>query len=123
MLEMLKEIIDIIAVAIPLLISLIIVIAKLSKNTKLKRFSENLIEVEEVIKRFMENAETFINYSGADKKEWVKVKVNQYCIENGIPYNDSIVDSLIEKLIELTKTVNKREKDMVRLWKLLKILK
>ena len=115
MLEILKEIIDIIAVALPLLISLIIVIAKLTKNIKLKNISENLIEVEEVIKRFMESAESFINYSGADKKEWVKVKVNQYCIENSIPYSDSIVDSLIEKLIGLTKNINKREKDMVKL--------
>ena len=115
MLEVLKEIIDIIAVALPLVISLIVVIAKLTKNTKLKNVSENLIEVEIVVKRFMESAESFINYSGNDKKEWVKVKVNQYCIENGIPYNDSIVDSLIERFIELTKTVNKREKDMVKL--------
>src|SRR5690554_2005534 len=115
MIEKVKEIIDIIAVALPLLISLIIVIAKLTKNTKLKKVSENLIEVEEVIKRLMESAESFINYSGSDKKEWVKIKVNQYCIENGIPYRDSIVDSLIEKLIELTKIVNKREKDMVKL--------
>ena len=115
MLVMLKEVIDIIAVALPLLISLIVVIAKLTKNTKLKNISENLIEVQEVIKRFMESAESFINYSGADKKEWVKIKVNQYCIENGIPYSDSIVDNLIEKLIGLSKTVNKREKDMVKL--------
>ena len=115
MLEKFKEIIDIIAVALPLLISLIIVIAKLTKNVKLKNISENLIEVEIIIRSFMESAESFLNYSGADKKEWVKVKVNQYCIENNIPYKDEVVDSLIEKFISLTKTVNKREKDMVKL--------
>ena len=115
MLEIIKEISDLLAVVIPLLISLFILIAKLTKNTKLRILSENFIQVEKVIKKYMENAESFINYSGADKKEWVKTKVNQFCIENDMPYNESVVDSTIERFIDLTKTVNKREKDMVKL--------
>lgn len=115
MFEVIKEFIDIIAVSLPLLICLIVTIAKLTKNSKLKKIFKNLIEVEEVIKSFMVSAESFINYSGSDKSEWVKVKVNQYCIEHGIPYDEKIVNDVIEKFIYLSKTVNKREKDMVKL--------
>ena len=123
MLELVKEIIDIVAVAVPLIISLVIAIVKLYKNIKLKKASENLIEVEFVIKRFMEYAESFINYSGKDKKEWVMVKVNQYCIEHKIPYDERVVEDLLEKFIYLSKVVNKRDKDMVKLWNQLMILK
>lgn len=115
MLEIIKDISEFLAVVIPLIISLFILIAKLTKNTKLKILSENFIQVEKEIKKCMENAESFISYSGDDKKEWVKTKVNQFCIENDIPYNETIVDSTIERFIDLTKTVNKREKDMVKL--------
>jgi|SRR5690554_3963702 len=111
MLELLNEIKEILALTIPVIISFIILISKLVKNKKLKKFAENLIEIEKISKGFICKAEDFINFSGKDKKEWVKTKVNQYCIENQINYNENIIDNIIENLLDLSKTVNKREKD------------
>jgi hypothetical protein len=111
MLEVIKEIREILVVTIPLIIGFLILISKILKSSKLRVVAENYIDVEKVVKDFMSNAENFLNYNGTDKKEWVKTKVNQFCIENGIPYKDDMVNIIIEQFICLTKSVNKREKD------------
>ncbi|HEY8364061.1 MAG TPA: hypothetical protein VIK84_00695 [Haloplasmataceae bacterium] len=112
MLELIKEIKEILAIIIPVIIGFIVLVSKLTKSTKLKKLAQNLIEVEKITRDYICNAEKFLNYSGQDKKEWVKTKVNQYCIENDIKYEENVIDDIIENLIVLSKTVNKREKDM-----------
>lgn len=111
MIETLKEIIDLIIFLVPLLISLLILSAKLSKNRRLRKYSESIIEIEKIVNKYMVSAEGFSNYSGNDKLEWVKTKVNQFCIENDINYNEEAINEIIERLIILTKKINQREKD------------
>ena len=111
MLDLLIEIKEVLVLLATVLIGFIVLITKLTKNTKLKALAENLISVEKVTKTFICKAEEFMNFTGADKKEWVKTKVNQYCIENNINYEENIIDNIIENLLMLSKTVNKREKD------------
>lgn len=115
MLEILKEIREYIAVVFPLIIGILILISKLTKNSKLRRLSENLVQIENVVKEYVCSAEAFLNYSGSDKKEWVKTKVNQFCIQNGIRYDNDTVEAAIEKLIYLSKTVNSHIKESDRL--------
>lgn len=111
MLELLIEIKEILGLTVTFIIGFIILITKLTKSSKLKAIAENLISVEKVTKKFICKAEGFVNYSGQDKKEWVKTKVNQFCIENDINYDENIINNIIENLLDLSKTVNKREKD------------
>ena len=111
MTEIVKELREIIVAVVPVIVSIIFLASMLTKSKKLRKLSDDMIKIETVIKEYMTGAEEFLNFSGKEKKEWVKTKVNQYCIENGIPYADGLVDDLIENLIYLTKNVNKREKD------------
>ena len=41
-----------------------------------------------------------------DKKSWVITKTKEYCIRNGIAYDDELIDSTLESLIEFSKRVN-----------------
>jgi len=90
---------------------MLVLIKKLVKNIKLKNNAITLNEVERVIKGYIGIAEGFMNFSGEEKKEWVKTKINQYAIDNGFKYNEKRTDEIIENLILLTKKVNRRDKD------------
>lgn len=75
----------------------------------------NLLAIQDVIRQFMCQAEEFKGFVGNEKLEWVKTKVNQYCIDEGISYDDKIISAAIENFIHLSKIVNKREKEMEKL--------
>lgn len=111
MLENIKDIIGIIATAIPLIIAVATFVAKNSKNKKLAKLAENINLITREVQKYVIAAEQFINYSGADKKEWVKTKVNQFAIAHKINYDEELVSNLIEEIVGLTKRVNSREKD------------
>ena len=111
MIDMLIEIKEIIAIIISLIIGIVILIQKLAKALKSKNKLNNIISLEAIAIELVSEAENFLNFSGAEKKEWVKTKVNQYAIDNGFKYNDETTDSIIEGFIDLSKKVNKREKD------------
>ena len=111
MIDILLKIQEVLAIIIPMMIGILVLISKLTKNLKLRKIAENLVKVEKVVFDYVNNAEGFVNYSGNDKKEWVKTKVNQFCITNKITYKDEIIDEIIENYITLSKTVNKRESE------------
>ena len=111
MTDTLIELREVFVAVTPLIAGIVFLITRLTKSRKLRKLSEDYIKVEVVIENLLKNAEDFFNFSGAEKKEWVKTKVNQFCLENRIFYTENIVDETIERLINLTKNVNKREKD------------
>lgn len=115
MIEFLEKVKEYLAVLLPVVVSFIVLLSKLTKNIKLKNFSESLLEIDEKIKEYVCLAEEFVNYDGKDKKEWVKTRINQYCIENKIMYDESFVDLEIEKLVDISKSVNKRKDEMEKL--------
>ena len=112
MLDKIVEFKEWLTIVISLLISFIVILSKLFKNVKLKRVAQNLIEVEKSVKDYICQIEDFSNFAGEDKKEWVKTKVNQFCINKGIEFNEELVDEFIEMFISFSKVVNKREKEM-----------
>ena len=62
--------------------------------------------VMDILREAMTTVENFANYTGEEKKEYVKTKVNQYCIENKIEYDAELTEENIEKMIEFSKEVN-----------------
>lgn len=60
----------------------------------------------DIILEAMTTVENFANYTGEEKKEYVKTKVNQYCIENKIKYDAELTETNIEKMIDFSKGVN-----------------
>lgn len=58
-------------------------------------------------------AEQMTRLSGSDKKEFAKNTIAMYCENKHIKISDEQLNVAIEILIELTKKVNAREKDIV----------
>lgn len=111
MIDKILEIKELLAVILSMIISFIVVLLKLFKNVKLKNKAQSLIEVEKSVKDNICRIEDFTNFTGIDKKEWVKTKVNQFCINKGMEYDEKIVDELIEMFISFSKLVNKTDKE------------
>lgn len=65
----------------------------------------------EELPKFIIEAEEFANYSGKEKKEFVKTKLAVYALNNKIRFNEEIFDESIDEIVDLTKKVNAREKD------------
>lgn len=109
----LEIILSVSCAALGLLVTSITFIMKFLKSAKAKKICEHIVEVGNAVIPYIKQAETFLNYSGAEKKEFVMTKANQYAIENGIRFDEALVSEKIEELVRLTKEVNKRDKDRV----------
>ena len=58
-------------------------------------------------------AEKFLNYTGEEKKQYVISRAKSWLSENNAikKFSDSTISAMIENVITLSKSVNKREKD------------
>lgn len=92
------------------MISVFTLILKLSKNKKIRKTAEQMLRITDEISRLMIEAEQFKNYTGEEKKNYVLTKINQYSIENRIPFSSDTISEKLEEMIELTKNVNAEEK-------------
>ena len=116
--ELLVDFLKMVSLAITILIAIVIKVKSSKKQSltekekeKLEVWAnraEQLNQVQKEIMSYIPLAEQFINFTGKDKREWVLTKVNQFCLNNGIIYDDSKSEELLENAIELTKRVNKR---------------
>lgn len=62
----------------------------------------------------VEKAESFTNYSGAEKLNYVLTNYKLDCINNGIKYDEAAVTEQIEKIIKLTKNVNTKSVNVIK---------
>lgn len=106
--ENLEIILSLAGTAISLFIACITFIVKLIKNVKKRIAEQGATALLDAVTPIVEIAETLTNYSGAEKKEYVLTKVNQYAIENDIAFDANAVSNKVEQLVELSKQVNKR---------------
>lgn len=81
---------------------------RMTKERNLEKWENFFKEQAEI---FVILAEDIKNFEGKDKKEWVLTKINQAAIDAKIPFNAALVDTIIEKVVEITKKVNRRDKD------------
>lgn len=109
--EYLATILSVAGTALGLLITTITFLLKFINNAKAKKIAENIIKIGNAVLPYIKEAETFANYNGAEKKEYVMTKANQFAIANGIDFDADAVAVKIEELVKLTKSVNAREKD------------
>lgn len=61
----------------------------------------------------VKKAETFTNYSGAEKLNYVLTNYKLDCINNGIKYDEVAVTEQIEKIVDLTKNVNAKKVNVI----------
>lgn len=86
-------------------------IIPLIKNAKAKKALQTSLKVLNFVESTVPEAEKFVNYTGAEKKEWVKAQAIKFCVDNGIAYTEEQIENFIEQVITLSKTVNARDKD------------
>lgn len=92
-----------------LLCAAVVFLQKFVKNKKLKKVLEKTEQITKEIIPCITEAEKFVNFTGAEKKEYVMTKINQYSIEHHINFDKEETSKRIEELISLTKEVNARE--------------
>ena len=109
--ETLRLVLTIAGLVLVLLTSIITFIAKNSKNKKVAKAATNLLAVIGATRQFVTEAESLLNFSGENKKEWVMTKVNQFCISKGIVYDEKKVDEILEDYITFSKEVNVGSKE------------
>ena len=97
-----EEIVRLISLNISLLISIVGFVIALIKAIKGKKWDE----LRDVINNFLIQAENIQNYTGAEKKNAVLQWTQEFCKKNGIAFDQTKVDKLIEDLINLTNNVN-----------------
>ena len=100
---------SIVGTALSLLITTLVFVFKFIKCYRTKRKMLNTSLLLEAVAPIVEIAESYSNYSGEEKKQFVLTKVNQFALENNIPFNADEISKKIEELIELSKQVNARK--------------
>jgi len=111
-LQTITDILKLIATSLPFIIAAATYIAANAKNKKLKRKAENWAKIAKAAQVYVADAEQFVNFAGTEKKEWVITKINQYAIDKGIEFDARQASALIEDIVQLSKKVNGRDKDL-----------
>ena len=104
--ENLEIILSAAGTALGLFVTTVTFLAKFIKNAKGKKVAENIVKIGNAMIPYIQEAETFLNYSGEEKKQYVMTKANQFAIDNNIPFDAEAVSDKIEELIGLTNQVN-----------------
>ena len=82
------------------------------KAVREKKTAQQIVKICDAIVPFIRQAETFVHYSGVEKKEFVLTRANQFAIEQKIPFNTGLVSAKIDELVRLSREVNARDKDI-----------
>lgn len=109
--EAIKEIIIIASFVVGLITTATGFLIPLVKNRKAKKALEALNSIAGQIQPLVVEAERFVNYTGAEKKQFVLTKINDFAIKNKIPFDETATSNLIEEIVATTKQVNMRDKD------------
>lgn len=109
--EAIKEIIIIASFVVGLITTATGFLIPLVKNRKAKKALEALNSIAGQIQPLVVEAERFVNYTGAEKKQFVLTKINDFAIKNKIPFDEAAASTLIEEIVATTKQVNMRDKD------------
>ena len=107
--ENIQLILSLAGTTLSLLVACVTFVIKLAGSIRRRVREEGAAVLMNAVAPIVEIAEGFRNYSGAEKKEYVLTKVNQFAIENSIEFDAQSVSDKIEQLVELSRQVNRRE--------------
>ena len=113
--EKLEVILSVVGTVAGLSATAVAFIVKFVRSAKAKRVAEQFTQICDSLIPYIEQAEKFTHYSGVEKKEYVLTKANQFAIEKGFKFNAGAVNAKIEELVLLSRQVNARDKDKLRL--------
>ena len=104
--ENLELILSLSGACVGLIVTVATLIFKYAGSAKARKAAEQTIEICNAILPYIEQAESYVHYSGEEKKEYVMTKANRYAIENDIAFDEDAVSEKVEELITLSKEVN-----------------
>jgi len=104
----LEVILSLLGTIVGLVITACTFIVKTVSNARAKHIAEQAIKIGNAVLPFIKEAEKLTSYTGAEKKEYVMTKANQFAIQHSIPFNAEEVSNKIEELITFTRHVNKK---------------
>lgn len=108
--ENVKEIITIASACLGLIATITGFLIPLVKNVKAKNKLTALNKLTAALQSLIADAETFANFSGVEKKEYVMTRASRFAMENKIPYDEQAVSDEVENLVTLSKKVNLKSK-------------
>lgn len=106
MMKDLQLYLSIIGTSLGLLITTITFLLKFIKSSRGKKAAQTVLKVTSEIIPLIEEAETFINYTGKEKKAYVTTKIIQLVNNLKITIEQEKISEIIEDLVSLTKKVN-----------------
>ena len=110
--ENIQELITLASAVLGIIVTATGLLIPLVKNAKARKSLAALNKLGEVLQKFVIEAETFTNFTGAEKKEYVMTKANRYAIDNKISYDENAVSEKVEDLVALSKQVNNKRSDL-----------
>lgn len=111
MLEMTKELLAIISTVSGILVTGIPMLIGFLRKAKQLIKERNLREITELIPILIKEAERYLNYTGEEKKAYVKSKLALHTVNKKIRYDEAKIDTIIDETVKLTKEINSRDKD------------
>jgi len=109
-----REIVVIIGAAVGLLGTAIPLVVNLIRKSRQWARERDWNQLMNVLPELIIDAEQFVNYTGIEKKEYVKSRLLVYALKNKIVFDDRY-DAKIDEIVRLTKLVNRRNKDLAKL--------
>ncbi|MDR3319024.1 MAG: phage holin family protein [Clostridiales bacterium] len=104
--ENIETILSLAGTAIGLTVTAVTFIAKFLKAANAKKTADGLIAIGNAIIPYIEQAEKFAGYTGAEKKLYVLTKLREFAGQKGIAFDEPQISQRLEELIGLTKEVN-----------------
>jgi len=106
-----REIITVVSTVVGVLATGIPLLIAFARKTKKFVKERNWNRLMETLPSLIIEAEQFANYTGPEKKEYVKTRLVMYSVKNKIMFDEYKFDGTIDDIVKLTKEVNKRDKD------------
>lgn len=78
----------------------------LVKAIKGKTLAVGKVSVAEELFRLVEEAEAMLGKSGEEKKDFVLNKINEFAVNNKLPFDKDSVSAAIDNIVAFTKKIN-----------------
>ena len=89
--------------------STVVFIIKNVKTKKGEKIAKAALSLINFAQQGVKLAEQFVNFTGEEKKAYATTMIKEWCMSSGVSYSDEAISEAIEKVIEISKTVNKRK--------------
>lgn len=101
---------------IPIFSIIVSFVISFTKNKKVKKYANSILNITEVAKTFIVEAEKQKNYTGTEKKNFVMSRLLKFIFENSIKkVSEETLSDIIENEVALTNEVNVQKKQQPKL--------